>query len=214
MKTIKILLADDHILIRNGIKLLLKNDAKFEVVAEAANGLEAIDFLRKNPDLVDVVLMDINMGVMNGIEATQIVSDDLPRYKILALTMHIEETYISDMIKAGALGYILKDCNIEELGLAIKTVYSGKKYYSNEVSVVMINSLMNAGNNDEPSDLTTREIEVLSFVSGGLTNIEIGSLLNISRRTVETHRRNILGKLDVKNTAEMVRFAIQNNLVE
>jgi len=213
MKTIKLLLADDHLLIRDGVKLLLKKNVEFEVVTEAINGKEVVDYLTNNPDTIDVVLMDVSMAIMNGIEATRIITDNFPNVKVLGLTMHIEETYITDMLNAGALGYILKDSNIEELGSAIKIVYSGEKYYSNEVSVIMINSLMHKGSVKESTDLSSREVEVLGCVADGLTNTEIGDILNISRRTVETHRRNILSKLDVKNTAEMVRFAIQNKIV-
>ncbi|MDB4534486.1 response regulator transcription factor [Vicingaceae bacterium] len=210
---IKILLADDHLLIRNGIKLLLKNKPEIEVVSESANGEGVITYLTNNPGTVDVVLMDISMAVMNGVEATQIVTDRFPDIKVLALTMHNEESYISSMLKAGAMGYILKDSNTEDLTLAIKTVYSNQKYYSNEVSVILINSLMNKDSVEDSSELSKREVEILGLVADGLTNKVIGEMLNISSRTVETHRRNILDKLGVKNTAEMVRYAIENKIV-
>ena len=212
MKTIRLLLADDHLIIIDGIKLMLKKNAEFEIVAEAKNGLEVLTFLRNNPDSIDVILMDINMPEMNGIEATQLISKEFPKIKILALTMHAEETYITNMIKAGALGYILKESGVSELIMAINAVAAGDKYYSNEVSVVMINSLMN---NDKPkiSELSQREEEVLSHIATGATNKEVGDILCISGRTVETHRRNILGKLDIRNTAEMIRYAFENNLI-
>ena len=143
MGVIKLLLADDHVIIRDGIKLMLKRDSKFEIVAEAGNGKEVIEFLNANPKSVDVILMDINMPVMNGIEAAQVVAEIFNHVKILALTMHAEATYITNMLKAGALGYILKESTTEDLVSAIVAVAEGQKYYSNEVSVTMINSLMN-----------------------------------------------------------------------
>jgi DNA-binding NarL/FixJ family response regulator len=212
MKKIKILLADDHGIIRDGIKLMLNKSPELEIVAEANNGQEVIDYLEENAKSIDVILMDINMPVMNGIEATQKISETYPDINILALTMHIEETYISNMLKAGALGYILKESNKDELIDAIKSIASGKKYYSNEVSVTLINSLM-SDSKDKDKELSDREIEILSLIASGNTNKEIGEKLFISGRTVETHRRNILSKLEVKNTAEMIKYAIQNKLV-
>ena len=126
--------------------------------------------------------------------------------------MHAEETYIMNMLKAGALGYILKETGVSELVSAIKTVADGQKYYSNEVSVTMINSLMSE-NKSASSELSEREIEVLGHIAKGFTNKEAGDKLCISGRTVETHRRNILSKLDMRNTAEMIRYAIENQLV-
>ena len=212
MKTTRLLLADDHLIIRDGIKLMLKKNSELEIVGEASNGEEVIEFLRENFDAVDVILMDINMPTMNGIEATQVITKEFPHIKILALTMHAEETYITNMLKAGALGYILKESGSSELVAAINSVAGGEKYYSNDVSVTMINALMN---DDKPkvSQLSSREEEVLSHIATGATNKEVGDMLCISGRTVETHRRNILGKLDVKNTAEMIRYAIENDLI-
>tara|TARA_R110001592_G_scaffold140938_1_gene362103 strand:- start:8442 stop:9083 length:642 start_codon:yes stop_codon:yes gene_type:complete len=212
MKKIRLLLADDHGIIRDGIKLMLNKTPEVEIVAEANNGQEVLDYLEKKSKSIDVVLMDINMPVMNGIEATQILTDKYKNINVLALTMHIEETYISNMLKAGALGYILKESNKNDLIEAIKSVATGKKYYSNDVSVALINSLMTSDQNKD-NELSERELEVLTYISSGLTNNEIGEKLFISGRTVETHRRNILSKLDVKNTAEMIRYAIRNNLV-
>lgn len=212
MKKIRLLLADDHGIIRDGIKLMLNKTPEFDIVTEASNGQEVLDYLEKNAKSIDVVLMDINMPVMNGIEATQVITDKYRNINVLALTMHIEETYISNMLKAGALGYILKESNKNELIDAIKSVASGKKYYSNEVPVTLINSLMSE-DKDKDKELSDREIEILSLIASGNTNKEIGEKLFISGRTVETHRRNILGKLEVKNTAEMIKYAIQNKLV-
>ena len=212
MEKVKLLLADDHSIIRDGIKLMLKKNSEFEIVAEAKNGKEVIEYLTNNQDTIDVVLMDINMPEMNGIEATQFIVEHCKGVNVLALTMHAEETYISSMIKAGALGYILKESGTSELVAAIKSVAAGDKYYSNEVSVTMINALMN-GEKPKASALSERETEVLGHIAGGSTNKEVGEKLCISGRTVETHRRNILAKLEIKNTAEMIRYAIENDLV-
>jgi DNA-binding NarL/FixJ family response regulator len=211
METIKLLIADNHLIIRDGIKLMLKKNLEFEIVAEASNGSEVIDFIASNPNAIDVILMDINMPVMNGIEATQFITDHYPKINVLALTMHAEETYIVNTLKAGALGYILKESGIDELIAAIKSVAAGDKYYSNDVSVTMINLLMNGGNT-KASELSERETEVLSYIAVGSTSKEVGVKLNISVRTVETHRRNILAKLELNNTAEIIRYAIEHNI--
>ena len=212
MKTIKLLLADDHLIIRDGIKLMLKKSPEFAIIAEASDGKEVLSYLKANPNKVDIVLMDINMPEMNGIEATQHITENFKNVKVLALTMHAEETYITSMLKAGALGYILKESGSNELITAIKSVAIGQKYYSNEVSVTMINSLM-SNKNPKSAVLSDRETEVLTHIASGSTNKEVGEMLSISGRTVETHRRNILAKLEVRNTAEMIRYALKNNLV-
>ena len=212
MEKIKLLLADDHLIIRDGIKLMLKKNPEFEIVAEASNGKEVLAYLANNSNEIDVVLMDINMPEMNGIEATQHITDHFKKIRVLALTMHADETYITCMIKAGAIGYILKESGISELVSAIKSVANRDKYYSNEVSVTMINALMD-DSKSKTFGLSERENEVLGYIAGGSTNKEVGELLSISGRTVETHKRNILGKLDLKNTAEMIRYALENNLV-
>ncbi|MGB0882266.1 MAG: response regulator [Vicingaceae bacterium] len=212
MEAIKILLADDHQIIRDGIKLMLKKRPEFEIVQEASNGQEVIEYLTNNADKIDVVLMDINMPEKNGIEATQHITDYIEGVKVLGLTMHAEETYITSMLKAGALGYVLKESGTDELISAIKSVSEGKKYYSNEVSITMINALMN---DEKPKTqvLSDRELEVLGHIAMGSTNKEVGEMLFISGRTVETHRRNILDKLDLKNTAELIRYAFENKLI-
>ena len=213
MKEIRVLLADDHLIIRDGIRYMLKGAKNIKVVAEASSGREVIQYLEGNPDTVDVVLMDINMPELNGIEATEIITKRFPEVRVLALTMHAEESYIMSMIKAGALGYILKESSKDELFQAVEKISEGRKYYSNEVSVTMINSMMEEEKKTYNIEISEREQEVLALIIDGLTNVEIGKSLNISNRTVESHRRNILQKLDVKNTAELVKYAIKNNLV-
>jgi len=211
MKKIKILLVDDHRLIKEGVRLMLKLNNDIEVVDDVSNGEEAITYLLNNPKGVDVVLMDINMPEMNGIATTQIITEKFKDIKVLALTMHTEESYITSMIRAGAMGYLLKESSTKELIKAILTVAQGQKYYSNKVSVMMINTMMNGGNTKY--GLSPREQEVLICIASGSTNKEIGSIMQISGRSVETHRRNILGKLDLKNSADMIRYAYNNNLL-
>ena len=212
MDIIKTLLVDDHKMIRDGIKSILNNDKNISVVAEFGNGVDAIKYLERN-DNIDVVILDINMPELNGISTTEIITKMFKSIKIVALTMHDEEAYITKMLKAGALGYVLKDSGGEKLIQAVKTVYQGEKYYSNEVSVTLIDGMLNGNKEKETSTLSTREIDVLKNIVEGLTNKEIADLLNISKRTVETHRRNIMYKLELKNTAEMVQKSIRNGII-
>lgn len=216
MDSIRILLTDDHLIIRNGIKLMLNKNLKMKIIAEASSGEEAIQYLEKNASDIDVVLMDIDMSGINGIDTTRIITKEYKHIKVLALTMHIEEKYIIEMLDAGAAGYILKQASIEELNQAIENVAQGKKYYSNEVSTTMINALMHngkGGEKDVVSVLSAREKEVLSLIALGGTNKEVGEKLFISARTVESHRRKMMEKLELNNTAELIRYAIENNLI-
>ena len=211
MESIRLLIADDHIIIRNGLKLMLNKNPKFNIIAEVSSGNEAIAYINKHPENIDIILMDIDMPGINGIEATKIITDKHKHVKILAITMHEEEKYINDMIDAGAIGYILKKSDLHELTQAIESTALGNRYYSNEVSITMINALMKKGK-DKGSILSERELEVLKLIASGMTNKEAGEKLFISARTVESHRRNILDTLDFKNTTEMIRYAIENNL--
>jgi DNA-binding NarL/FixJ family response regulator len=212
MKEIKILLVDDHKLIRDGIKSIIHTTHNIIVVEESGNGKEAINYLEKNNKAIDVILMDITMPVMNGVAATEIITKIYPNINILALTMHADEAYIMKMIKAGARGYILKDSSREKIIEAIKTVYNREKYYSNEVSLKLIGMLLHE---DKTSDftLTEREIQVIKSISKGNSNKEIANELHISNRTVETHKHNIFKKLNIKNTVELIRYALNEELV-
>ena len=214
MKKIRTLLVDDHKLVRDGIKYILNSDKKIEVIAEASNGVEAIKYLEKD-NAIDVILMDINMPQLNGIDTTEIIKKLYNKINILALTMHNEESYIVNMIKSGALGYVLKDANSSSLLDAVKTVATGKSYYSNDVTSTIVSHLMCTPNSKQKnSSLSDREIEIITHVVSGNTNKKIGATFNISPRTVETHRRNILKKLELKNTAELINYAYKNNLID
>lgn len=222
---IKILLVDDHKIIRDGIRALIQIEPNIEIVGECNDGIEVVPFLENND--VDVILMDINMPKMNGIEATSIVSEKFKDIGILALTMHDEEGYISKVLKAGALGYVLKHVGRSELIKAIEKVACNENYFSDDVAAIMMSKYMKSGqtSNNPPlrkssvsmislDELTKREKEILQLIAEEMTNNEIGEKLFISPRTVDTHRRNLLQKLGVKNTAGLVKFAVQNGLVD
>jgi len=212
MTKINVYLVDDHKIIRDGIQLMLASAPNINIIGESASGQEAISFLEQNHDNTDIVLVDINMPNMNGIDLTKNLTTTHPNLKILALTMHAEENYIMSMVQAGAHGYILKESGQEELIDAIESIANGKKYFSNEVSVAMVNYVMNE-NNTASTKLSSREEEVLKLIALGKTNKETGEALFLSARTVETHRRNILAKLECKNTAEMIHYALKTKLI-
>ena len=215
MDNIKVLLVDDHQIIRDGIRALLSYTEGIEVVGECSNGLEAVD--SANSEEPDVILMDINMPKINGIDATKRIVADNPECKILVLTVHDELAYISKMLRAGAIGYVLKTANKNELITAIKSVSKGEKYFSPEVTETMLSRFIDGHkpNSDvEEKELTIREIEVLVLISTELTNAEIGDKLCISTRTVDAHRRSLLSKLGARNTAGLVAYAIKNKFLD
>ena len=221
MDTIKILLTDDHSLVRDGIKALLDSESDLEVIGEASNGLEAIDLvIEKKPDLL---IIDIRMPGLSGIETTQKLQDQNNPIKTIILSMHDSEEYILKSVKAGASGYLLKDTGKTEFIKAIHTVYNGGKYYSGDLSNVLINNL---SQNTTPAeeretipltenrfDLTGKELQILSLVLSGLTNKEISEKLQKSKRTIETHRFNLMRKMNVKNLMDLSREAHKHGLV-
>lgn len=216
MADIHILIADDHKIIRDGIKSILDNKHGFEIVAEAVDGREAVDLCRDTQ--IDLVLMDINMPDMSGIKATKKIKDQNPETKVLALTMMKEDEHIRQMIQAGASGYILKNSGHEELVKAIETVMKGKHYFSSDATYAVMKDLVKSGGkrrgSGDPNDLTERELEVLELITHEFTNQEIAEKLTISVRTVDAHRRNILQKTGARNTAGLVRFALENELFD
>lgn len=216
METINILLVDDHTLIREGLKLILKKNKQFKIIGEACNGVEALDFLKKDAAKTHVMLLDITMPELDGFEVSKVAKKKYPNLKILALTMHNEESYITKMIDVGVHGYVLKDSNLDDLSSAIKTVLEGKPYYSSDVSAVMISSLMNKDkqkDNNSIENLTDREMEIIKLISEGYKSSEIAEKLELSIRTIEVHRRNLMKKLEVKNTAELVSCALKSKLI-
>ena len=215
MGAIKILLADDHSMIRQGLKAFLDKN-NFEVLAEAKNGKEALELLKDNE--VDVLVTDIMMPEMDGIELCKQVTTVYPQINILALTMMNENYNIKKMLGAGAKGYILKDCTQDELRIAIETVHQGRNYYSQEVTDIIMEGLSAQPApkqrlvNEIP--LTKRETEILHLICKEKSNVEIADELFISNRTVEAHKRNLLDKTGCKNIAGLVLYAVERKLFD
>lgn len=213
MRKIKILIVDDHKIIRDGIIALLRDQTNYVVVAEASNGREALEILAENK--VDIAILDINMPEMNGIDCTHEITEKYDEVRVIALTMHNEEVYLTKMIEAGAVGYILKNLGKKELISALDAVVDGKHYYSPEITLAVIKELTNPSKSkkeDNKIELTTRELEVLELIVYEHSNQEIAEKFSISVRTVDAHRRNLLDKTGVRNTAGLVKYSIINQL--
>ncbi len=209
MSTIKIIIADDHQLFRNGIISLLEKREDMEVVGEAANGDELMELLARHH--AHVVLLDISMPDTNGLDLVKDARAKYPKTHIIMLTMHAEGQYVVKAVKNGAFGYLLKNVDEQELITAIQQVSLGKKYYNAEISELMISNMSIEGETIKP--LSEREMEILSLVSDGLTTKEIADQLFVSTRTVETHRVNMMKKLNVQNTAELIKKAAHLKLI-
>ncbi|HEY4789447.1 MAG TPA: response regulator transcription factor [Bacteroidales bacterium] len=212
---IKVFIVDDHDIFRDGIKLLLSSGDIAEVVGEACNGQEFLDKVELN--MPDVVLMDIAMPVLDGIETSQKVREKYETLKILALTMFGDEKYYCKMIQAGAKGFVLKSSGISELIKAITEVNNGRSYFSNELLVKLIagiTSQREKKNEENNDNISKRELEVLRLIAHGHTNEEIADKLNIGTNTVRTHRANLAAKTGCGNTASLVMYAIKNKYVE
>jgi DNA-binding NarL/FixJ family response regulator len=218
MDKIRVLLADDHELVRTGLVKLLETYKDLLIVGEAADGVEAVEKTKKlNPD---IVVIDLSMPRLSGIEATKIIRKECPQVGVLVLTMHQNEEYVYQIFKSGAGGYILKDTGKDELAAAIRAVAKGEKFFSPRVSEIMVDGyLRKAVARDEGTtgkingltiSLTKREREVLSLIAEGLNNQQIGEKLFISPRTVDTHRTNIMQKLDIHDAGHLVKFAIEH----
>ncbi len=212
---IKILIADDHPLIAEGIKNTFDNQEEHQVVAVVNNGKEALDFIENN--LVDIALLDINMPIMDGIECAKKIISNFVDVKVAMLSMHEEKSLIKNLIEIGVKGYMLKTIPSDELLMAIKKIYGGKEYFSSDVTKALLSddsSSFHRYKKKSPllQDLTSREKEIIKYISQGLTNNQIGEKLFISPRTVDTHRTNIMRKIDVHNVASLIRFAFQNGL--
>ena len=209
MDPIRILVADDHALIRTGMKNLLEGNKEFLVVGEAADGEEVIQKARELKP--DVVVMDISMPKVNGIEATRILKQSRPETGILVLTMHENAEYANQVFKAGASGYVLKNAGKEEISTAIYAVARGEKYFSSRVSeIVMSEYARQSEIRSSEAALTKREQEILDLIGKGLNNQQIADQLFISPRTVETHRTNIMQKLNIHDAPNLVRYALEH----
>ncbi|WOK08533.1 response regulator transcription factor [Imperialibacter roseus] len=212
MPAIRVVLADDHEIVRNGIKILLESEGDLEVVGEASDGQEALDECKnKQPD---ILIVDINMPKMNGIETIRQLKSYSPTTKALVLSMHEDEEYILQSVEMGATGYLLKGSNKQEFLKAIHTVQKGEKYFTGDISNILVQHYLNLRNKTTTSPtpqetgdnaLTKREKEILSLIYKGESNKDIAEKLDKSVRTIETHRFNIMKKLDANNLAELLR---------
>lgn len=211
---IKTLLVEDHAVVRNGLKMLLEFDENIEIVGEASNGAEALEMLSANGQ-VNLVLSDINMPGMDGIELTQAIRAENLEVKIVLLSMHDKETFIYEGFKAGCDAYLLKSVSSEELIFALKHVNLGEQYLSSSLSMEQVSRNMKRvfPKTDQNFELTDRELEVLDLLSKGMTNQEISDKLFLSKRTVEGHRQNLIDKFAVRNTAELICISMRAGLI-
>ena len=213
-KIVKIIIVDDHKIFREGLKFILSNQKDMEVIGEASNGKEFLEILNtKKPDFV---FIDINMPVMDGLEATKLAMEKFPDLNILALSMHGDEEYYFKMISAGAKGFVLKESDSSELKEAINDILSGKNYFSQELlrNIIFKINKKKIDSKNLNDNFTKRELEVLNLICQGLSNDEIADKLHLSHRTIEGHKTNLLKKANVKNTVNLIMYAIKNELVE
>ncbi len=214
--TIRILIADDHKIVCDGLRALLEAEPEMEIVAQAANGREAVKLAQKlKPDMV---IMDVAMPELNGPEAVRQILAERPRMKVIALSMHADRRYVTGMLSAGASAYILKHCAFEELVRAIHTVRSGQFYLSPAIAGIVVNELAQAkaarsrAPRSDSKALTAREREVLQLIAEGHSARDIGQRLHLSVKTIETHRRQMMQKLDIHSVADLTKFAIREGL--
>lgn len=209
----RIIIADDHRILRDGIAAQLGVEGRYEVVAQAADGLEAVALCKQyHPD---VIIMDLGMPQLNGIEATRQVIEVCGGTKVLALSMHSEQRYVADALQAGVAGYVLKDAAFEELERALETVLSGGVYLSPGIQAAVIDHALGRGpglRGATSKELTAREREILQMVAEGLTAKQIASTLHLSVKTVETHRRQVMDKTGANSVADLVRYAIREGI--
>jgi len=211
--TCRILLADDHKIVRDGLKALIAKEAGMEVVAEADTGRKALQLSRKTKP--DAVIMDVSMPDLNGIDATRQIVNELPTVKVVALSMHAQRQFVEGMLNAGVSGYLLKDSAFEELIDAVRAVMAGRLYLSPEITGVVVSEYLRyrRADNDQPqAELTLREREVLQLLAEGHPVKRIAEKLHISIKTVETHRSHIMYKLDLHTVAELTKYAIREGL--
>ena len=215
MRKIRILLADDHTILRDGIRALLEDQQDIEVIGEAEDGQSAVKLAAQlDPD---IVIMDIAMPLLNGLEATRHIRRDSPQVKVLILTMHENEEYIRQVLAAGAFGYVLKDAAARDLLGAIRAVYNGEAVLSPAVTRLVIEDYLRWGDiqpMDASNELTSREREVLQLIAEGYTNKEIAEILCLSIKTIQSHRTNLMSKLDLHDRGDLIKYAIQKKIIE
>jgi len=211
--SIRIVLADDHRITREGLLSMLNNEVGMEVVGEAENGREAVKLAQEL--LPDLVIMDVTMPDLNGIEATRMITSGAGEINVIAISMYSDKQFVQGMIQAGASGYLLKDCAFEELLNAIRVVVSGNTYLSPAIARIVVKDYLDKLSKDGSSAssiLTTREREVLQLIAEGMSTKKIASHLGVSIKTIETHRRQIMGKLGIFSIAELTKYAIREGL--
>lgn len=213
MGKINIVLADDHQVVREGIRSLLEDEEDLQVVGEAGGGVEAAQLVENLKP--DIALLDMMMKDINGIEVTRQIAKRCPETRVIILSMYANEVYVVEALKAGALAYVLKESSSAELAEAIRTVVSGRRYLSAQLSERAIEVYMKAAQEEEsPSNmLTPREREVLHMAAQGYTNAQIAESLYIGQRTVETHRNNIMRKLGLRNQTDLIRYALKHEII-
>lgn len=213
--SIRVLVADDHTIIRSGLRMLLERESGFEVVAEASDGRQAVELAESLKP--DVAMLDIGMPNLNGIEATRQIVQKLPRTRVVVLSMHSDESYVLKALKSGARGYLLKDSAESDILNSIRAVNDGKAYFSPEISRMLVEDYMRQmqqrGVEDSYELLTAREREILQMLAEGRSNKEISSALNLSPYTVETHRGNILQKLNLHSLPELILYAVRKGVI-
>jgi two-component system response regulator NreC len=222
MKKTRLLIADDHSVVRDGIRMVLQSSPGYRIVAEADNGERAVELAERHSP--DVVIMDISMPKMNGIEATERIKRLHPDIKVIILTVHEDEEYVFQILRAGASGYVLKSAGKKEIFAAIKSALSGERFFSPGISKIIVDGFVNRsdGKSHESKQietrqgqvLTKRETEILQYIAQGCTNRKIAETLFLSVRTVNTHRTNLMQKLNIHDTARLVRYAIESGLVK
>ncbi|GAB3759607.1 response regulator transcription factor [Spirosoma pomorum] len=223
MTLTKLMLVDDHSIVRDGIRLLLEQADNLDIIDEANDGEEALDKLKARQaegTLPDLILMDISLPGMSGIQTTQVVSRLYKNVRVLMLSMHNNEDYILRSVEAGAYGYILKDSSSDEMIKAIRTIASGEKYYSSPVASIILSGYMQQlkkgdknNRSERQSKLSNKEKEILQFLVDGMSSREIAEKLQLSVRTVDNHRANMMRRLQVRNAAELVRMAVEDKLI-
>ncbi len=214
---VNILLAEDHNIVRNGIKMLLESDGNIKVHGEAVNGVEAMKLLASGE--VDMILADINMPGMDGMQLLREVKAKYPKIKVMMLSMHDHEKYIIEAFKNGAEGYLLKNIGAEELIFAVKFVNQGRKYLCAELTMSLMDTLLQSKQflmsmPDNEIDFSLRELEILQLIAEGLTNLEMSEKLFLSKRTIEGHRQSLLDKTNSKNSAALIRYGVLHGLIQ
>ncbi len=216
--SLQLLIADDHEIVRRGLRAILETQQDWTVVAEAVTGRQAIDQAREHPP--DVAILDIGMPELNGLEATRQILKLLPQTEVLILTMHESEQIVREVLAAGARGYVLKSDAGRDLVAAVEALRDHRTFFSSKISDMLLTSYLRQPDRNEPTEptsrsrLTAREREIVQLLAEGKSNKEVAQMLNISIKTAETHRTNIMNKLDLRSIAELVRYAVRNNIVE